>query len=235
VTDGHTSLNILIAEDDLHLGEALAGFLRDRGHRVDLAANGREALEFLKDNFYSLVIADLVMPEATGHASLDSALEAIREGAYSYLRKPFKLQELDLAVANAARLLALRRENEELQARLQDLTAKLENFPLPEEIPLRRNQPVSGEFGFSSSGRDPDPGEQQVADLVRLHHLYRENLLTEGEYQRLKPAGRLPFSHRIHQGPAPHPDRPGFLHRVAFHPGKPARRGIRQIFKAVRP
>jgi len=207
VTDGHTSLNILIAEDDLHLGEALAGFLRDRGHRVDLAANGREALEFLKDNFYSLVIADLVMPEAdglavlraarrkdegtlvvimTGHASLDSALEAIREGAYSYLRKPFKLQELDLAVANAARLLALRRENEELQARLQDLTAKLENFPLPEEIPLRRNQPVSGEFGFSSSGRDPDPGEQQVADLVRLHHLYRENLLTEGEYQRLK-------------------------------------------------
>jgi len=207
VTDGHTSLNILIAEDDLHLGEALAGFLRDRGHRVDLAANGREALEFLKDNFYSLVIADLVMPEAdglavlraarrkdegtlvvimTGHASLDSALEAIREGAYSYLRKPFKLQELDLAVANAARLLALSRENEELQARLQDLTAKLENFPLPEEIPLRRNQPVSGEFGFSSSGRDPDPGEQQVADLVRLHHLYRENLLTEGEYQRLK-------------------------------------------------
>ncbi|MBW1992437.1 MAG: response regulator [Deltaproteobacteria bacterium] len=207
MTDGHTSLNILIAEDDLHLGEALAGFLRDRGHRVDLAANGREALEFLKDNFYSLVIADLVMPEAdglavlraarrkdegtlvvimTGHASLDSALEAIREGAYSYLRKPFKLQELDLAVANAARLLALSRENEELQARLQDLTAKLENFPLPEEIPLRRNQPVSGEFGFSSSGRDPDPGEQQVADLVRLHHLYRENLLTEGEYQRLK-------------------------------------------------
>ena len=96
-------LRILIAEDDTNLGEALVSFLREKGHIVDLARHGGEALELLKRRSYSLILADLVMPEAdglevlrearqrnpaslvvimTGHASLASALQATREGAY---------------------------------------------------------------------------------------------------------------------------------------------------------
>jgi CheY-like chemotaxis protein len=73
VTNRPTSLSILIAEDDLNLGEALSGFLRDQGHRVDLAVNGLEALELLQNRTYALVITDLVMPGADGLAVLRAA------------------------------------------------------------------------------------------------------------------------------------------------------------------
>lgn len=213
MTNSQTGLDILVAEDDFNLGEALAGFLRDKGHRVDLATNGREALEFLKDRTYPLVITDLVMPEAdglavlraakqkdkatlvvmmTGYASLDSAIEATREGAYNYLRKPFKLQELDIAVANAAKLLALHHENQKLIQKLSDLTAKLENFPDSDAIPHGDDQAMSEvkvlfpSFPFPWHRSLSSQGDQHQADLLRLRHLYQESLITEGEYQTLK-------------------------------------------------
>ncbi len=208
-----TVLSILIAEDDLNLGEALAGFLRDKGHHVDLAINGREAQELLLQGNYSLVITDLVMPEAdglavlraakqkdkatlvvvmTGYASLDSAMQATREGAYDYLRKPFKLQEIDIAVANAARLLALHRENQELLQKLDDLTAKLADLAPAEPKALCGQQLATDarvpfpSFPFPWQGAVPDRGEQYQADLLRLRHLYQESLITEREYQTLK-------------------------------------------------
>jgi DNA-binding NtrC family response regulator len=112
-------LRILIAEDDPNLGEALVSYLREKRYAVDLARHGGEALNFIRQYDYSLILTDLVMPEAdglevlraarqknpaalvvvmTGHASLTSALKATREGAYDYLRKPFNLQEIEVAV-----------------------------------------------------------------------------------------------------------------------------------------
>jgi CheY-like chemotaxis protein len=210
VSNTPAPLRILIAEDDLNLGEALAGFLRDQGHQVDLAANGLEALEFLQSRAYALVIADLVMPGAdglavlraaklkdkatlvvimTGHASLDSAIQATREGAYNYLRKPFKLQEIDIAVANAARLLALRQENQNLLQKLDDLRAKLEE--------MQDSNQKDSEVGLPKPQEDPGaiPLPLNVwlasrldhqADLLRLRRLYQESLITEGEYHTLK-------------------------------------------------
>jgi DNA-binding NtrC family response regulator len=123
------ALRILIAEDDPNLREALVSYLREKGYAVDLARHGGEALNLIRRHDYPLILTDLVMPEAdglevlraarqrnpaalvvimTGHASLTSALQATREGAYDYLRKPFNLQEIEVAVDNAARLLHLR-------------------------------------------------------------------------------------------------------------------------------
>lgn len=201
-------LSILIAEDDQNLGEALADFLRQQGHRVDLAVTGREALACLSARAYPLVITDLVMPEVdgltvlraarerdpatlvvvmTGYASIDSAIQATREGAYDYLRKPFKLQEIEIAVANAARLLSLKRENQRLLGKLQDLSARLEDLQqaqtsLGASVQTGRDRyllPVT--LSLSSA-----PEYQQQADLERLRHLYQESLLTDKEYQTLK-------------------------------------------------
>ncbi len=216
MTDSQAGLNILIAEDDLNLGEALAGFLRDNGHQVDLAQNGQEALELLKNRTYPLVITDLVMPEAdglavlqaakqkdkatlvvimTGYASIDSAIKATREGAYDYLRKPFKLQEIDIAVTNAARLLALHQENQKLLAKLHDLTAKLENLQVPDRQESGDSQPGSGAEGNPLSASlhfwHPNRADQQQADLLRLRHLYQESLITEREYRTLKQRLRI--------------------------------------------
>ncbi len=208
------AFRILIAEDDPNLGEALVSYLQEMGYAVDLARHGGEALKFIGRHSYPLILTDLVMPEAdglevlraarqknpaslvvimTGHASLASAIQATREGAYDYLRKPFNLQEIEIAVDNAARLLHLREENGRLLAKLNELNAKLEEM---QQVPV---YPENGSAPASPTG-GPDPLRNLLwsyplpwevdpphsNDLERLLGLYRENLLTEKEFQILK-------------------------------------------------
>jgi len=214
VTGAEESLSILVAEDDVTLGQALTAFLRENGHQVDFAQDGRQALAFISQKNYALVITDLVMPGAdglevlksarqrnpatlvvimTGYASTDSAIQAIREGAYDYLRKPFNLQEINIAVANAARLLRLHRENQQLLRKLNSLTTELENLQRARQNSrsIAADQEQSQGLSVSSvlsntepSGHEPVP--QSQADLERLYNLYRQNLLTDKEYQVLK-------------------------------------------------
>ena len=207
-------LKILIAEDDPNLGEALVSYLREKGHHVDLARHGGEALDRIGRRDYSLILADLVMPEVdgltvlraarqrnpatlvvimTGHASLASALQATREGAYDYLRKPFNLQEIEVAVDNAAKLLQLREENGRLLAKLDELNTKLAELEQETVCPEVGPPPESNKDGTfhlrTLLGCYPLPWEMastQPNDLERLLGLYRENLLTEREFQILK-------------------------------------------------
>lgn len=206
-------LRILIAEDDPQLGEALRNYLLERGYQADLARHGGEALRLLEEQEYALVLADLVMPEAdglevlkaarqrypgilvvimTGHASLASALKATREGAYDYLRKPFSLQEIDVALTNAARLLQLREENGRLLAKLEELNAKLAemmrepHYTPGYALPSRPEARVSpSPAGRSSPFLWKDGSDPQSA-FQRLLSLYQNNLLTEKEFQILK-------------------------------------------------
>ncbi|MEW6386948.1 MAG: response regulator [Thermodesulfobacteriota bacterium] len=218
--EAEVKLPILIAEDDPTLGEALTGFLREKGHAVNLARTGGEALALLEKQSYPLVITDLVMPEAdglmvlraarqrdpatlvvimTGYASIDSAIEATREGAYDYLRKPFKLQEIEIAVSRAARLLFLDQENQRLLHKLSDLTAQLEDLQQTTRSP-QEDAPPSGKarqpryavpFPLSNYfllGQDQEPENRSELEHLqeRLKNLYKEKLLTEKEYQVLK-------------------------------------------------
>jgi DNA-binding NarL/FixJ family response regulator len=129
----------------------------------------------------------------TGHASLTSALQATREGAYDYLRKPFNLQEIEVAVANAARLLHLREENGRLLVKLNELNAKLAELQHEADYP-EADLPPAHDSGRSDPLRNllwcyPLPWEvnpPQQNDLERLVSLYREKLLTEREFQILK-------------------------------------------------
>ncbi len=214
MSDAKPILKILIAEDDPNLGEALVSYLREKGHDVDLARHGGEALDLISRRDYSLILADLVMPEVdgltvlrvarqrnpatlvvimTGHASLASALQATREGAYDYLRKPFNLQEIEVAVDNAARLLHLKEENGRLLAKLDELNTKLEELQQENICPEAGPAPVQNKDGAyhlrTFLGCYPLPWEMsttQPSDLDRLLGLYRENLLTEREFQILK-------------------------------------------------
>ena len=73
MSDAKPLLKILIAEDDPNLGEALVSYLREKGHDVDLARHGGEALSLISRHIYSLILADLVMPEADGLSVLRAA------------------------------------------------------------------------------------------------------------------------------------------------------------------
>ncbi len=201
-----THLAILIAEDDPNLGDALRGFLRERGYRVTLARDGSEALACLAQEKFFLVITDLIMPGAdgltvlraarqldppplvllmTGYASIDSAIQAIREGASDYLRKPFKLQEIDIAVAKAAQLRALYQENQALLTKLEDLSAQLATLVREEAAGQPKAAAPPSSQVLRPAGEFQSLGPLQ-GDLDRLRLLYQERLLSEHEYHALK-------------------------------------------------
>ncbi len=117
-----SSPTILIVDDDKSLQEFLEIFLSKEGFKVKVAGDGEEALAFLAENPADLVLADIRMPRLDGisflkalrerglnlpvimitaYASLDTAVAAKQEGAFDYVAKPFKLDELRKLIARA--------------------------------------------------------------------------------------------------------------------------------------
>ena len=117
------ALEILIVDDDKALLGVLRSVLQAEGHRVEVALSAYEALPRLEQQRYDLVLVDLKMRRMDGlelleherlrergarmvimtaYPTVDSAVRAIREGAFDYLVKPFKLAELRALVARAA-------------------------------------------------------------------------------------------------------------------------------------
>ena len=112
--------NILVVDDELGIRDLLSEILNDEGHSVDLAENATQARAARSGNSYDLVLLDIWMPDTdgvsllkewatagvltmpvimmSGHATIDTAVEATRIGAFSFLEKPITLQKLLKAV-----------------------------------------------------------------------------------------------------------------------------------------
>ena len=112
--------NILVVDDEHGIRELLFEILNDEGHTVDLAENAAQAREARKQSAYDLVLLDIWMPDTdgvtllkewsandlltmpvimmSGHATIETAVEATRIGALSFLEKPITLQKLMAAV-----------------------------------------------------------------------------------------------------------------------------------------
>lgn len=131
---------ILIADDDLDLRELLIEAVRNWGYEVSLAKDGEEALRKLKMDHFHMVITDLMMPGMdglqllqrirgldsdilviiiTGYATLETAVKAIETGAYDYIAKPFRLDELMIVIKNACERLRLTLQNRSLLEELR--------------------------------------------------------------------------------------------------------------------
>jgi len=133
----NSKINILVVEDDQDMREFIQEVLFEKGYAVTLAANGKEALERLEETLFPIVISDLKMPvmdgitlleeinkrEAikpfviliTAFGDIDDAIHLINRGAYDYIIKPFKLEQLLIAVRKAANELTLRQKIEQLE------------------------------------------------------------------------------------------------------------------------
>ncbi len=142
------ALRILVVDDEESLREVLSEVLTDDGYNVDTAETGIKALEMFDQGNYHLVISDIRMPGMSGiellekikerstetqviiitsHASLDTALTALRTGAYDYLIKPFEDLELISAVVNrATEKIRLIDENRDLVEQLKRYNEDLE-------------------------------------------------------------------------------------------------------------
>jgi EAL domain-containing protein (putative c-di-GMP-specific phosphodiesterase class I) len=130
---------VLVVDDEVPLRELFATVLSDAGWRVDVADSGAEALKLLGGQHYDVVLSDIDMPGmsglqllqavrardldlpvllVTGHPQLESAVQALEQGALRYLLKPVALNDLTEAVAGAARLHRVARLKRQMLAHL---------------------------------------------------------------------------------------------------------------------
>src|SRR5690606_3632409 len=112
--------NILVVDDELGIRDLLSEILNDEGHSVDLAENATQARAARLSGSYDLILLDIWMPDTdgvsllkewssagqltmpvimmSGHATIDTAVESTRIGAFSFLERPITLQKLLKAV-----------------------------------------------------------------------------------------------------------------------------------------
>jgi DNA-binding NtrC family response regulator len=136
----HKSLRVLFVDDEKSLQEFMRSELPRLGHEVTVCPDGRAALKVLEKSTFDAAILDLRMPgmtgmevleqlkqttpdtEAivmTGHASMETAIEAVRLGAFDYITKPCKLAEIEAVLRKVAEKRDLQHKNLALQSRVQ--------------------------------------------------------------------------------------------------------------------
>ncbi|MFN2452635.1 MAG: sigma-54-dependent transcriptional regulator [Pyrinomonadaceae bacterium] len=143
-TDATTIARILIAEDEANLRIVIQKELQRLGYRVQAEPDGEAALRRLEEGNVDVLLCDINMPRMdgmellrrlherpnppevimlTGHATVETAIEAMKLGAYDYLSKPYRITELDALVKQAAEKRRLRVDNQRLRAQLERQTA----------------------------------------------------------------------------------------------------------------
>ena len=136
---GDARIKVLIAEDEPNLGALLEKFLAGRGHDVRTFTDGRAALDALRAEAFDVALLDIVMPELdglevlrqvredvsppeviiiTGNGTIETAISAMKLGAYDYLSKPYRMAEIEVLVRRAWEKRQLSIENTLLQTRL---------------------------------------------------------------------------------------------------------------------
>ena len=153
-------IDMLIVDDDKSLCEMLNDmFSQETEIGVTSTNNGLDAIEEIGKKNFDLILTDLMMPGAngievlktakeinegvhviivTGFASLETAMEAIRRGAYDYITKPFKLDEIRIVVQNACEKIRLLRENRALIENLEQVYQELKTLKSSrEELSVR--------------------------------------------------------------------------------------------------
>ncbi len=134
------SKRVLVVDDEENLRHILSIILTKEGYEVEAVKNGREALNCLEKSIYDTVLCDIRMPVMDGitflkgakgqgsgvrgettiimmsaYGTIDDAIEAMKLGAYDYISKPFKSDEVLLTIRKAEERERLRRENSELR------------------------------------------------------------------------------------------------------------------------
>jgi two-component system response regulator HydG len=139
-----TAARILVADDNLEMARSVADGLRERGYHATAVGSGREALERLTRDPFDALITDLRMPEVDGltliassrrldpnrpviamtaYSAIDIALESLRQGAYHYVTKPFKSEELAIFLGRALDEVRLKQVARTLEAALRRYAA----------------------------------------------------------------------------------------------------------------
>jgi DNA-binding response OmpR family regulator len=210
IEDTSRQIKILIIDDEKAVADILKDFLSDKERLIDVCYDGLAGIERIQKNFYDLIIVDLVMPKVggleilrfskktnphvlviiiTGYASLETAVLAIKEGAYDYIRKPCKLEEIRIVVENATDKIKLYRENRELIKKLQDAYNELMVYK--QERDDDKKNPSINFFSSNTSGlhylyNNNSFSNNYIKKLQALSYLKDSGNLTEDEFKSFK-------------------------------------------------
>ncbi len=202
---------ILVIDDEKRMCDSIKVLLSNIGYEVDTAENGRIGIETLQSKTFDLVITDLMMPELdgfavmkhikencsgtlviviTGYASVESAVRAIRSGAYDYILKPFDFEIIKISVERAWDKLKLEKELEKTRklARVAERAISLNK---------EMNNPLSVASGFAQilqmqfQDSDDRTLKRQIASIVKASEninqmrtqfrRFARSLLSDGE------------------------------------------------------
>jgi len=133
--------SLLLVDDDKHILDLMAEFLRSLGHRAETATTAQDALQRMKEYPFDVVVSDVNLPDQdgfqilewaqknnpdtavillTGYGSIENAVEAIRLGAFDYLTKPLICDELNFSIERALGQRQIVQENKKLRAQLNE-------------------------------------------------------------------------------------------------------------------
>lgn len=202
-----------MADDDEVFQEILAETVEGAGARVELVSDGVAALEQLTVSEFDILISDLNMPRmdgltllrqvrilypnilsilVTGFGSLESAIEALRLGAYDYIQKPFMVEQVAVTIRNAIDKVMSYKEKAVLLERIEILHQKLcllEGRRHPEHGPGR----MMGRQLYARNIRPetfleiPEGNPSRaITALENLKSLKREGVITDSDLERLK-------------------------------------------------
>lgn len=206
-------LRILIAEDERNIADLLVELLAKNDRDISIVHDGLDAVRRLHEGLFDLLITDLMMPRTdgmevlhrarklypqilviiiTGYASLETAIQAVKEGAYDYLRKPFRLDELKISVDNACERIYLMRENKLLVEHLRQAYGSSGDTPKQQHNNSTGSASLAPSY-LSAQRVPPSYFEPQgssassaLTELERLGSLRRQGLIDEEEFTALK-------------------------------------------------
>ncbi|MDD2581403.1 MAG: sigma-54 dependent transcriptional regulator [Desulfuromonadaceae bacterium] len=191
------AIKILVIDDDDSGREALSMLLRLTGYDVTSAATGESALELIDCQQYQVVVLDLFLPDksgfdilqnirnvspvsevivVTGHASAQSAVRAMKEGAFDYITKPIDFDEMKIVVLKALEKQKLLSENKYLRSQLQgrfEFNNIIGHSPAMNLVFERMSRIVKSDSAVLISG-ESGTGKELVAKALHFNGTRRE-------------------------------------------------------------